>query len=244
MTTRRLVLLVVLLIAMLGAVYVLPAASKGERVGIVLSLPQYVGKWYGVDQAITDRERQILAADTEFARKLYTDGLGNAIFASIVLSGHDLDNSIHRPERCLPAQGWTVVDSRMLQLPLADGRRLPVTRLHNVRQAETRDHKQVPVYNLNYYWFVGYNHVTASHLERTIFDIQDRVLKGYNQRWAYITISSEITQNLQRFGRSESQTDTVIQDFIRQLVPEISQPNEPAAEVAQRSQTPIAGGSL
>ena len=41
-----------------------------------------------------------------------TTTFGDQVLVSIVLSGHDLDNSIHRPERCLPAQGWTIVDSK------------------------------------------------------------------------------------------------------------------------------------
>ncbi|HXM74228.1 MAG TPA: exosortase-associated EpsI family protein, partial [Chthoniobacterales bacterium] len=103
MTTNRLVVLLFVLLVGLSAVFFLPTSSNSQPVGIRLALPQSIDKWYGVDLPITERERQILAGDTEFARKEYTDGVGNTIYASIVLSGHDLDNSIHRPERCLPA---------------------------------------------------------------------------------------------------------------------------------------------
>jgi hypothetical protein len=51
---------------------------------------------------------------------VYDDGIGDQVLVSIVLSGHDLDNSIHRPERCLPAQGWTIVDSTSLSLPVPE----------------------------------------------------------------------------------------------------------------------------
>src|SRR5258708_25588378 len=164
MTTKRLIVLLLTLLAGFGAVFFLPASGKTEPVGIKLALPDFVGKWYGVDQPVTERERQMLAGDTEFARKVYNDGLGNAVFASIVLSGHDLDNSIHRPERCLPAQGWTIADSKTVAVPIPSGGKLQVTRLHNVRQVPTRDGKMISIYNLNYYWFVGYHHMTASHL--------------------------------------------------------------------------------
>ncbi len=243
MTTNRLSVLLLTLVVGMGAVFFLPTASKSEPVGIKLALPDYVGKWYGSDQAITERERQVLAGDTEFARKLYTDGLGNSIFVSIVLSGHDLDNSIHRPERCLPAQGLTIADSRKVGIELPNGGKLQTTRLHNVQQVPTRDGKVVPVYHLNYYWFVGYHHLTASHLERTFMDIQDRVLKGYNQRWAYITVASPVTQGLVAFGRSEQQTDEIIQDFIQRLFPQITAPNDEQA-VARKSETPVTSVSL
>jgi EpsI family protein len=217
MTIKRLVVLLLVIAGGLSITFILPTVGNAEPVGIKLFLPDYVGRWYGVDQQITERERQILAGDTEFARKLYTNGSGDSVFASIVLSGHDLDNSIHRPERCLPAQGLTIADSKTLQIPLASGQKLQVTRLHNVREAQTRDGKMVPLYNVNYYWFVGYHHLTASHVERTFFDIQDRVLKGYNQRWAYITIASEVTEGRVRFGRSEKDTDAMLQHFILKL---------------------------
>ncbi len=234
---RRLALLVLALGLGLGAVFFLPASSKSEPVGIKLALPDFVGGWYGVDQPVTQQEREILAGDTEFARKEYTNGAGDSIFASIVLSGHDLDNSIHRPERCLPAQGWTITNSRKLRVALPNDGGLDITRLQNVREVAAPSGKMVPIYNLNYYWFVGYHHLTASHIERTILDIQDRILKGYNQRWAYITITSEVTDRRTRFGRSESQTDVILQDFIRQLFPKIEEATEPAP-VARISEKP------
>jgi EpsI family protein len=236
-TSQRLAVLLFFLGAGFSAIFFLPKTTLTQPVGIKLELPQFVGKWYGVDQKISERELQMLAADTEFARKVYTDAAGNVIFVSIVLSGADLDNSIHRPERCLPAQGWTIADTRSLQLALEGGKKLRVTRLHDVRQVPLRTGEMVSIYNLNYYWFVGFHHLTASHLERTMLDIQDRVFKGYNQRWAYITVAADITKGLMPFGHTEAETDTMLQDFIRQMFPELSPaPNEPA--VASESRRP------
>ena len=238
MTTKRLAILLLFLVAGLGMTFALPTAGNSEPVGIKLFLPEFVDSWYGVDQQISEMERTVLAGDTEFARKVYTNGAGDAIFASIVLSGHDLDNSIHRPERCLPAQGLTIVDSRKVQIPLGKSQKLEVTRLRNVREGKTRDGRTVPLFNLNYYWFVGYKHATASHLERTLLDIQDRILKGYNQRWAYITIGSEVTEGQTRFGRSEKDTDAMIHDFIVKLFPNlISTDSGPLAQISEKPET-------
>ena len=243
MTTKRLTVLLLFLGVGLSLIFFLPVSAKTQPAGITLELPQFVGQWYGVDQKVTDRELEMLAGDTEFARKLYTDAAGNTIFVSIVLSGADLDNSIHRPERCLPAQGWTIADTRKLEVPLAAGKELAVTRLHDVRQVPSTTGDMISLYNLNYYWFVGFHHLTASHLERTMLDIQDRVFKGYNQRWAYITVAADITKGLTRFGHSEGETDVMIQDFIRQIFPEISQPSSGSA-VALESRKPAGFSSL
>ncbi len=241
MSNKRLLVLLLILGVGLSGIFFLPAASEIQPAGIKLELPDFVGKWYGTDQKITARELETLAGDTEFARKLYTDAAGNSIFVSIVLSGTDLDNSIHRPERCLPAQGWTIADTSKLKIPMESGGKLGVTRLHDVRQLPLKDGRMISVYNLNYYWFVGYHHLTASHLQREMFDIQDRVFKGYNQRWAYITVAADITDGLVLFGRTEEKTDAMIQDFIRQIFPEISK--EPA-NLARKSQKPVTLSSL
>ncbi len=231
MTTKRLLLLQVILLVSLGTVFFLPKVANSTPQGIELALPRTVGNWLGEDQEITPKEREVLAKDTSFARKLYVDGKGHGIFVSIVMSGQDLDNSIHRPERCLPAQGWSVVDSRRVAIPVRNKGELEMTRLHNVRKATTLDGQVVSVYNLNYYWFVGYNETTASHLRRTYMDIRDRVLYGYNQRWAYITIAANIPQG--EMGHGEADTDEMLKGFIQQLVPEIHRPGE-TASVATR----------
>jgi EpsI family protein len=226
MTTKRLLAVEAVLVLGLSAVFVLPRVSNSTPQGVQLELPIYVGEWYGEDQQITEQERKVLARDTEFARKLYSNGRGDQIFASIVLSGQDLDNSIHRPERCLPAQGWSVADSRVVRIPWPQNPSgsFETTRLHNVRKVPTADGQTYSLYSLNYYWFVGWKDTTASHLRRTYIDIRDRLLYGYNQRWAYITIASTITQGVTQFGRSEQETDAMLQDFIQRLLPEIHRP--------------------
>lgn len=223
MTTKRLTLLAVFLLCSLGSVAFLPKVTNTTPQGIALHLPEFVGPWYGVDQEISELELQMLAKDTGFARKLYSNGRGNQIFASIVLSGQDLDNSIHRPERCLPAQGWSVADSKVVKIPMAQSAVQPIeaTRLHNVRKVPTGDGQTISIYSVNYYWFVGWNNTTASHFERTYIDIRDRILYGYNQRWAYITIASTITKDLQPFGADEAETDENVRRFIQQLLPKI-----------------------
>ena len=92
-----------------------------------MALPDVVGAWIGEDAAITEREREILAKDTQFARKTYTGPAGDEIFVSIVMSGDDMTSSIHRPERCLVAQGWSVQDSEKRVVPIVEGRTLEMT---------------------------------------------------------------------------------------------------------------------
>ena len=221
MTIKRLFGLEILLLAGLGSVFLLPKGVALQPAGIDLALPEFVGSWYGTDQPIMQAERDSLGPDTEFARKLYTNGAGDQLFVSIVLSGPDMNTSIHRPERCLPAQGWTVTDSKTVRVPTPAGG-FQATRLHNLRTIRLDSERTANIYNLNYYWFIGSTETTPSHMQRTLIDIRDRVLRGTNQRWAYVTVASTVTQGLRPFGRSEQETDNIIREFIASLIPVIS----------------------
>lgn len=227
MTTTRLVFLQLLLFAGLGSAYLLPKQSMTQPMGVKMELPESVGQWSGVTQKVSDAELTGLARDTSFARRMYSNAFGDQVLVSIVLAGEDPDNSIHRPERCLPAQGWTVIDSRVVTIksPSLPGGELKVTRLHNQRKFEDEHHNTHSLYNLNYYWFVGYNAVTPSHIDRFLTDMRDRISKGYNQRWAYVTVASNVTEGFVRFGRSEAATDEMIQSLIASIYPQILRPS-------------------
>ena len=218
MTIKRAAVLQVVLLGGLGSVFLVPRNVAFEPAAVNRSLPQEIGNWYGTDQAITQFERDVLGPNTEFARKNYRNPRGDEIFVSVVLSGPDMNTSIHRPERCLPAQGWTVADTGHLLLSTPAGP-LNITRLHNMRSERSDSDHSVTIYSLNYYWFVGHADETASHLERTWIDIRDRLLKGRNQQWAYVTVAALVTKDFRVFGRTEKETDDLLQAFISELVP-------------------------
>ncbi len=223
MISKRLFVVELVLIFGLSSMFFLPKAPATSPVGIALTLPIWVGDWLGEDSQITPRELEVLAKDTGFARKTYTSPAGDKIFVSIVLSGEDMTSSIHRPERCLPAQGWTLQDSSAQTVPIGDARSLATTRLSNVRMVEAQS-RRIAIRNLTYYWFVGYSDVTASHFTRTVLDLRDRILHGYNQRWAYVTVAATVTEGLTSHGRSEAETAAMIEKFISELVPKLRRP--------------------
>jgi EpsI family protein len=225
MITKRLLKVQMALLCGLGAVFLLPKAPKAVSAGIAMTLPDIVGAWIGEDAEVTEREREILAKDTQFARKIYTGPAGDQIFVSIVLSGDDMTNSIHRPERCLPAQGWTIQSSERRTIPLKAGGQFPLTKLRTLRMVERREKSSAPLYDLNYYWFVGSHEMTASHLTRTEIDLRDRILHGYNQRWAYVTVTSLVTEHWKNPQRTEVETSEMIEKFVQELAPALKTPD-------------------
>src|SRR6266478_6966911 len=102
MNVKRLVFLQLVLFAGLGSAYLVPTHEKTQPMGVIMDLPESVGQWSGVSQEPAKAEIEGLAADTSFSRRLYSNAFGDQVLVSIVLAGQDPDNSIHRPERCLP----------------------------------------------------------------------------------------------------------------------------------------------
>ncbi len=234
MITKRLITVQVVLLAAFIAIFLLPRQTSSSPAGIGMTLPNFVDGWIADDAEVTAREREVLAKDTEFARKIYTSPAGDKIFVSIVLSGDDMTNSIHRPERCLPAQGWSLQTTEKRTIPVSGGNSLALTRLRNVRAIEQPNGSRPLLHNLNYYWFIGYKDMTPSHLERTGIDLRDRILHGYSQRWAYVTVAANITKGWMRPERTEEQATAIVEKFIAELAPKLQRPDGQQLLVAQR----------
>jgi EpsI family protein len=215
MTTKLAILLAVLL-GGLSSVFLLPKQLGYQPVGVKMELPQMLGGWYGTDAAITEKEKEVLV-DADFARKYYSSGRGDRVLVSIVLAGQDMMTGIHRPERCLQAQGWNSESSSRRAIRLANGETLGVTRLRNTRKF-VQEGKSYTIRNLAYYWFVGANSQAATHEGRIAYDVADRIIRGYNQRWAMVLVSAEI---LQREGLDEPATDKLLEDVIARVATKI-----------------------
>ncbi|MEM9235892.1 MAG: exosortase-associated EpsI family protein [Verrucomicrobiota bacterium] len=166
------------------------------------SIPEKLGPAFTKSKAPTPKELMILAKDTHFSKadciiprieetSLITGDPSayDLLDVSIILSGHDLANSIHRPERCLSAQGHKIQTSAPSELELGNGFKLPVNTMVTKLEYTTDSGEYGSVDSLTYYFFVGNETITNSHTERTLIDIKDRILKGEAQRWAYVICS-------------------------------------------------------
>jgi EpsI family protein len=221
MTTSRLFILLAVLLAGLSAVFLIPEKVGLQASGINRELPEYLGEWWGREVDVTQKERDTLGSDTEFARKVYSNGLGAHVLTSIVLAGQDMMMAIHRPERCLAAQGWTFGPPSRRSIQLSNGKRLDVMRVQNTKTVKGADDQPVQIQNVCYYWFAGSSDVTPSHLQRVWFDSRDRLMEGTVQRWAMMMVSSDITAAHDKFGRDEKATDELLASFVQKLVPHI-----------------------
>jgi hypothetical protein len=228
--------LVVLLIgAFIGLIYWLnPPLNLPPQAGVVMHLPDYVragSGFIGSPAEVSAAERRILPSDTEFARKLYRDLPGHdEIYCSIVLTGA-MQQSIHRPEVCLVAQAWNIINQEYIPIQLESGHKLVVCNL-TIQHVGQYQGQPVPVTAYNMYWFVGEKITTPSSSERTFLTSWDRIVHNRAHRWAYITVMAHITDNLEPNGLNAAQTRTMMLDFIRKVVPSFQKDEMPDGTAA------------
>lgn len=155
--------------------------------GVVLSLPLRIGNIQGWEGEADQREINGLFEDVKVMRNHYLLPSGANVTLSVVLSG-GVKRSLHRPEVCLPAQGWNVVDQVVVQTHDDEGHVQDVKLVRMLRDYAGPDGHPRRMRALNMFFYVGSEGVTTP-------DYYDHVLKSYvhsltrniNHRWALVS---------------------------------------------------------
>ena len=219
-------------VAILGGGVLLTAltadVTKMSELGVKLVdgrpfLIDKIGDWTGGElQGLTEAERQLLPADTEGARRLYRDKSGDQLFCSIVLAGRDV-TSIHRPEFCLPGQGWNIQGEHVQTVPVAGvpGGSLGVMRMNALHSVSLTNGRTVQQRAVFVYWFIGKNRVTPYHWQRIFWTACDRVLHNTNHRWAYVLIYVPVVGDVTKdvSGESQGEAMKVVTRFVQDIYP-------------------------
>ena len=130
-------------------------------------------------------EATVLPPDTGFKKCNYYDALGDVFRVSVVVNGQSRQ-SIHRPEVCLPAQGFSMENGAIHSFPLDGG-----TSLH-VHCVDLRRQDMSGGFRMGQgYFFVNARQHVASHWARMLISIRDRALYNRITRWAMVTVFCE-----------------------------------------------------
>lgn len=213
----------------LGLTYILPQEGETQASAVAMELPRKIGGWIMQGKPPSKDEIDALGKGTEFSKATcllprpgeYTpitqESIPYRIDLSIVLSGRDMNTSIHRPERCMPAQGHLIKNSMVVPVVLPNGREVTMRRLKSTQMIKDPSTGAVvsQLDSLTYYFFVGHDQVTHDHLERTIYDMEKRLLEGADQRWAYVSVTMWYG-NLSWFEKpvTEEEADEVLLQFL------------------------------
>jgi hypothetical protein len=129
-----------------------------------------------------------LPKDTSYAERYYQAPDGFWATATIVLMGADR-TSIHRPDYCLPGQGWTIDSKTTVTIPIGGAQPFDLQAqkwiIHNSFQ--TPDGPKQAVSGVYVFWFVSENEQTPDYVRFQYYLLRDLLLTGRLQRWAYIS---------------------------------------------------------
>jgi hypothetical protein len=139
------------------------------------------------DQTVLD----LLPKDTSYAQRLYKMTNGFWVNANIILMGMDR-TSIHKPEYCLPGQGWRIDQKATVDVPIEGPRpyHLKVAKWTVTNTFKNADGQEQEVHGLYIFWFVARNEQTDSHWQRIWWLTRDLLTTGALQRWAYVSYFS------------------------------------------------------
>jgi len=125
----------------------------------------------------SEAELHVLPSDTRFEKRRYVAADGTWHLVTAVIGGSS-KSSIHRPELCLPAQGFQMREPRVVD---ADG-----VEWHLVTLA--RGDAASLGFAYTFYNQAGYR--TSSHVKRIFRDVWDRSILGRIDRWVMVTVNS------------------------------------------------------
>jgi len=162
-----------------------------------------------------------LPPDTSYAERHYQAPDGFDMSGTLVLMGADR-TSIHKPDYCLPGQGWNIITKKTASLAIAGATpyELPVSEWVVSNSLQTPDGRKETVSGVYIFWFVADGEETPSHLEMVIKRLPLHLLRtGVLQRWAYVSYFSicEPGQEDTAFARMEKLIAASVPEF--QLAP-------------------------
>jgi hypothetical protein len=160
-----------------------------------------------------------LPPDSSYAERLYIAPDGLHVTTTIVLMGGDR-SSIHKPDYCLPGQGWKIQQKSVVNVPVAGAQnyQLPVARWDIANSYTAPDGRKQEVGGLYVFWFVADGEQTTDNYERMWWLGRDLLRTGVLQRWAYISYFAPCAPG------QEDATFERMKNLIAHSVPEYQKP--------------------
>jgi hypothetical protein len=166
----------------------LKAAPMPGNVMMHLELPARVLDYTSTNVPEAQVVLDYLPKDTSFASRHYMAPDGAWAMANVILMGADR-TSIHRPDYCLPGQGWQIRDKTEVKLSIADAPpyELPVMKWTISNSYTAPDGSQQKVSGLYVFWFVTENQTTDNFPAMLKSMLFHQLAHGVLQRWAYVS---------------------------------------------------------
>lgn len=150
-------------------------AFQTSQLGEDAACPVCGGALHGISLG----EKTILPEDTRIVKRIYRTSYGVQFLVTAVIGGR-FKQSIHRPELCMPAQGYIMSAPRSF------------TRAGRPFHAVHLQGKGQPPSVLAYTFFNQEGVRTASHVRRIFIDTWDRSVHNRIDRWVMVTVNASV----------------------------------------------------
>lgn len=181
---------VIVSLAILGTAFALQRGSRAESLPPrtpLQNLPFAVADWTGRDLPAWDDEiMKQLGADDHINRRYFSQQAVADLYVGFYRSQRQGD-SIHSPQNCLPGAGWQPVGHERLQLPVGNGRSIPVNRYVIQKELD----QQVVLY-----WFQGRGRVVANEYANRAYLVFDALRTGRSDG-ALVRVMSPVLTSLE-----------------------------------------------
>ncbi len=230
---RQKIILAVLVLALIGGTAAgLQQVRSGQRLGapgvvtraipgsknlevLLPEAPGFKSQWVETPAVVTNA----LPADTSYGQRVYQAADGFTAQMTVVLMGADR-SSIHKPQICLPAQGWTINQTEETAVPMAGlgTYALPVIKITASNQLPVNG-QMVAARGIYVYWFVADGELSAdaSGLRRMGRSLLHLARTGELQRWSYVSVFAvcEPGREAATYARMEGLIAATVPEFQR-----------------------------
>ena len=230
MKNQKWLLLVIALVLMAGTAGALTWLRANQKLGqpgikavaipgsvrMQIELPERVLDFTSSNMPEPEVVLGYLPKDTSYAGRLYTATNGLQINTTVILMGADR-TSIHKPDYCLPGQGWTINAKAVVNIPVAGPQpyQLPVAKWIVGNVYQTPDGEKHEVSGLYVFWFVADGQQTTDNYQRMWWLGRDLLRTGVLQRWAYVAYFAMCTPG------QEDATFEQMKNLIAHSVPDL-----------------------
>ena len=130
------------------------------------------------------------------------------MLATVIVGGPG-KRTLHRPEVCLPGQGWTISSSDTLPVKLGDDREAEATLLRLFRDSRDGSGRTVRTRAINVYLYVGSDGTTrADYYGHIAKGYEDAILRNLNHRWSMISLFTVVSEA--PIGQEESLSELAV----------------------------------
>ena len=150
-------------------------------------------------------ENTVLPKDTRILKRVYRRPADGVQFLVSAVIGGTSKSSIHRPELCMPAQGYVMSDPR--SFTVAD-RPFHAIHLSGVG---------MPPSVLTYTFFNQAGVRTASHMRRILIDTWDRSVYNRIDRWVMVTVNAAVPFDTAGFDLRHDMDRLMLESFLTLL---------------------------